>query len=182
MAGRYCLYSGSNGIFFQSNVLWHSKDIQTVSGNGKAAFVRKQAKKVADLIYKFKKVLQEHNINNSELWNKIESNTLGLFENSFAQQENCKKEIINYVKSIYQIKEPMKQARDNFNVVLTNMLQLKNLERSLTQTINYIEDDFKSFDNWTYQVDNGIDRIIDKSKVLVGEIDFMESSILKPIE
>ena len=49
--------------------------------------------------------------------------------------------------------------------------QLRNLERTLTQTINFIEEFFKSFSNWTEQIEAGIDRIISKNRFAIGDIE-----------
>ena len=149
-----------------------TKEIEGVSGEGSASFVRKQAKKIAGLIGDFQKELQLHNNSNADLWNKIEIDTLGLLENDYTQMPNNKNGIIDYLKGLYALKIAVNKAKDNFVIFSKNMQQLKGVERTLKQTITFIEEDFKSYGDWTTQVTAGIDRIINRSKIIIGEIKF----------
>ena len=165
---------GSQLELFNDGVNTSTREIENVSGSGRASFVRKQAKKIAGLISDFQKELQLHNNLNADLWNKIEVNTLGLLENEYVQIPVNKTGVIQYIKSLYQMKIAVNAAKDNFNFVSESMNSLKSLERTLKQTITFIEDDFRSYKDWTIQVTAGIDRIIAKSKFVVGEIQFDE--------
>lgn len=149
-----------------------SEELNKVSGNGKAAFARKQARKIAGLLNTFKGKLKTHNELNGALWNKIETNILGLLENDFAKNEDNKANLIELIKSLHSMKSSSAYAKESFSGTITQLRQLKGIERTLTQTINFIEEDFKSYNDWSDQIVAGIDRIIAKSKFVVGEIDF----------
>lgn len=149
-----------------------TEELDRVSGNGKAAFARKQARKVANLLHEFKEKLKSHNDANSTLWNKVENNVLDLLENDYARNEENKAGLIVYIKTLRSMKESTQYAKASFSNTIATIRQLKGLERTLTQTINFIEEDFKSYNDWSDQIVAGIDRIIAKSRFVVGEIDF----------
>lgn len=152
-----------------------TEELDRVSGNGKAAFARKQARKVANLLHTFKEKLKSHNDANSTLWNKVENNVLDLLENDYTRSEENKVGLIEYIKTLRSMKESTQYAKASFSSTIEKIRQLKGLERTLTQTINFIEEDFQSYNDWSDQIVAGIDRIIAKSRFVVGEIDFDQS-------
>lgn len=152
-----------------------TKEIERVNkngGDGTASFVRKQSKKAAGYIETFSKQLKNHNSFIIACWSKIEKNTFGLFENNVASKSENRESLVNYTKALYS----MKTAVISSNKYVRNLKEtsLKNLgiERSMNQAIRFLDADLLSYIEMTEQICKSIDRIIDKSKFIVGPIDF----------
>lgn len=141
-------------------------------GSGTASFIRKQSKKAAEHIETFSKQLKIHNITISSYWSKIEKNILGLLENNIAAKAENKDSLVNYIKALYNMKEAITSS--NESVQNLKEISWKNLgiERSMNQAIRFLDQDLSSYLDMTGQMNKSIDRIIDKSKFVVGNISF----------
>ena len=98
-----------------------------------------------------------------------------MLENDYTRSEENKAGLIEYIKTLRSMKESTQYAKASFSSTIAKIRQLKGLERTLTQTINFIEEDFQSYNDWSDQIVAGIDRIIAKSRFVVGEIEFDQS-------
>lgn len=96
-----------------------------------------------------------------------------LGRNIAAKPEN-KDSLINYIKVLYNIKTSV--ATSNETVQELKKISLGNLgiERSMNQAIRFLDVDLASYIEMTEQMIKSIDRIIDKSKFIIGKIDFDE--------
>lgn len=149
--------------------------VKSAGGNGTASFIRKQSKKVAEYVGTFSKQLKGHNEALGVLWSKIEKDILGLLENSIASQDGNKQALITFLKSLYGLKTAVRTS--NASVVELKATSLKNmgLERSLNQAIRFLDEDLGTYLSFTDQMTASIDRVLAKSKFVVGEIDYSES-------
>lgn len=148
--------------------------VKKSGGSGTASFVRKQSKKVADYIETFSKQLKGHNEALGRLWSGIEKNILGLLENSFATNANNKEALIQFLKSFYGMKNALVESDESVKIFKQASLNNLGLERSLNQSIRFLDEDLETYLSITGQMASSIDRIIDKSKYVVGEIDFSQ--------
>ena len=154
-----------------------TEEIERVSkngGNGTASFVRKQSKKAAEYIATFSKQLKAHNSTISSYWSKIEKNTLGLLENNIAAKPENKDSLINYIKALYNIKTSVDTSNETVQELKKISLGNLGIERSMNQAIRFLDVDLASYIEMTEQMIKSIDRIIDKSKFIIGKIDFDE--------
>lgn len=154
-----------------------SKEIQRgnpTGSNTSAAFIRKQAKKAAECIKGFSVALNTNNNSISVLWDKIEKNTLGLLENKFSTMEGNKKHLIEFLKALYGFKETMMTSKVNIINMKEASLNTIGIERSLNQAVRFLNEDLNSFINTMEQQISSIEKILVKSKFIVGEIDFKE--------
>lgn len=145
--------------------------VQKTGGNGTAAFVRKQAKKVAGHIEDFAKKLKEHNKTISELWDKIENNTIGLIENRFASNEN-REPLIKYLRGLKEMgftATSSKEAIDKLIVSLDNNI---GIERSMNQAIRFVKEDLLTYKNVTERISSSIGTILAKARFVVGNVDY----------
>ncbi len=156
-----------------------SKAIEETGGASKAAFVRKEARKVAGYIESFSSRLKEHNKQYINLWNQVEKDSLELFENTFAHKEDSKQHIIGFVKSMKSMQLAIYQSSPSVEGVKKASLGNMGLERTLNQAIRFLDDDLKSYLDIMETIVSSIDRIIAKSKFLIGEIDFSDVSLPK---
>lgn len=141
-------------------------------GSGTASFVRKESKKVAKHIDSFSSKLRESNSSMSNLWDEIEKNTLGLLENKFASNENNKLHLIEYLKSLYGMKNSITDGNSSMEGLKTSMENVIGMERSLNQSVRFLISDISSYIVITERIKTSIDKILSKSKFVVGDIDF----------
>ena len=150
--------------------------VQKTGGSGTASFVRKVAKKVADSIGVFSTQVKEHNEVYLKLWPEIEANCLGLIESKHVDTPENKEGLISFLKSLNTMKDAALTASGQTNDMLATFTALKGMQRSLNQSISSLELDLKKFIEFSIQMGASIDRIIGKSKFVVGDIDFSETS------
>ena len=143
-------------------------------GNGTASFVRKQSKKAAEYIATFSKQLKTHNLTISSYWSKIEKNILGLLENNIAAKPENKDSLINYIKALYNMKTSVATSNESVQALKETSLGNLGIERSMNQAIRFLDVDLASYIEMTEQMIKSIDRITDKSKFIIGNIDFDE--------
>lgn len=163
----------NNGI---NTCLSEVKRVKKTGGSGNTSFVRKQTSKAADYIADFSRQLKDHNTELSRLWTGIEKDVLGLLENSFTAQDGNKMELIKFLKSLHSVRN----AIDTSNISIRNMKEAskKNigLERSLNQAIRFLDTDLEDYLSITEQMKASIERILSKSKFVVGDLDFAEET------
>lgn len=106
------------------------------------------------------------------LWSRIEKDILGLLENNIASQDGKKEALITFLKSLYSLQIAV--ITSNSSVVELKATSLKNLglERSLNQAIRFLDEDLGTYLSFTDQMTASIDRVLAKSKFVVGEIDY----------
>lgn len=146
-------------------------------GNGTASFVRKESKNVAKYIDSFRTKLLECNSSLSNLWDEIEKNILGLLENKFASNENNKIHLIEYLKSLHGMKNSISYNNSSMQNLKTSMENLIGMERSLNQAVRFLIADISSYIVITERIQTSIDKILSKSKFVVGDIDFVSNQM-----
>lgn len=151
--------------------------VNKTGGSGTAAFARKETKKAAKFVDTFSKQLSTHNTEYSALWNEIERDILGLIENKYTSTDENKTSFVEYLKALYNMKQSIIESNQSISSLKESMHDTLGLERSMNQAIRFAEENLTTYIDTTTQMIASIDRIIDKSKFIVGEIDFeMEES------
>ena len=145
--------------------------VNKTGGSGTASFVRKETKKAAGYMETFSSQLREHNKTIQFLWNEIESNTLGLLENKFATTEQNKENLVEYLKSLINMKVEIEGSQLSIRDLIDKVKGNMGIERSMNQAINFLEQDLKTYVDITERMSGSIDRIIDKSRFIVGELE-----------
>jgi hypothetical protein len=146
--------------------------VQKNGGNGTAAFVRKQSKKAAGFIDVFSKQLKVHNDTIASLWSKIEKNTLGLLENDIAERSENRKSVIKYITALHNMQTSIVSSNESVKKLKETFLKSIGLEKSMNQSIRFLDFDLSSYIETTEQMNKSIDRIIGKSRLVVGSISF----------
>lgn len=146
--------------------------VNKTGGSGTAAFVRKEAKKVAKYIENFSTKLRDHNKTISSLWDEIEKNTLGLLENRFASKDQNKEHLVTYLKSLYNMQNAIICSNDSVLGLKTAMESNMGIERSMNQAIRFIKDDLSTYIDITERMNTSIHKILEKSRYVVGTIDY----------
>lgn len=139
-------------------------------GNGNVSFIRKEAKKVSQHIDEFSGKLRKHNTENMEVWDKIEVNSLGLIENPIAANDANVEELKKYMESLKTLKTSATQSRSSVVGLKESMNSVKGLERSLNQSIRFVIQDLDTFIGFIDNLNTSIDKIVAKSRFVVGSI------------
>lgn len=154
-------------------VVKSGKEIERVNksgGSGSASFKRKEAKKISQLVDSFSTKLRKHNTENFELWNKLENNSLGLLENPIAANDGNRDGLVKYVKSLISLKSAANESRPAVVSLKDAMNGSLGLERTLNQSIRFVIQDLDTFIDFIDNLDKSIDKIVAKSRFVVGEI------------
>ena len=141
-------------------------------GSGTATFVRKEAKKIAKHIETFSTKLRTYNQSYIELWSKIEKDTLGLIETKFAAQNTG--DLIAYLKSLKSLQNSIKENCSTVDDMKKKSLGNLGMERTLNQAIRFLDEDLANYITIMGEITSSIDRILEKSRFVVGNIDFEE--------
>lgn len=138
-------------------------------GQGTVAFVRKQAKKVADIMDKFSNQLREHNNTNEALWSKIEKNSLELVTNQkFITNQND--QVIKFLDGLKKLRSAVATSKESVSNMREANLGNKGISRSLNQSINLLDQDLGLYITIMEQIYAGIDRVIATGNFTVSNI------------
>ena len=144
------------------------------SGGASATFVRKESRKVAKYTDTFSAQLRVRTKTMSDLWDKIEKDTLGLLENRHASTEENKPHLVNYLKALSGMKNSARDNEQSFTNLKVIMENTKGFERSLNKAIDFLISDFDVYLVLVERIQDSIDKILAKSKFVVGNIDDYE--------
>ena len=150
------------------------EQVNKKGGSGTASFIQKEARKVAGFIGAFSTSLREHNKQFSDLWNKIEKNTLGLIENPYVTTDENKEGLISFLKTLKGVQVSIHTSSASVEEMRTSSLGNIGIQRTLNQSIRFLDEDLKNYMEIMDFMSISIDKIIGKSKFVVGEIDFNE--------
>lgn len=139
-------------------------------GNSVASFVRKESKKAAGYINDFAEKLRNHNQTIESLWDEVENNTLGLLENKYANQEGNQESLIEYLCSLREMKAAITESNVSVEELKDSMNGNLGIERSMNQAIRFVVDDLSTYVGNTQRIVMSIDKIIAKSKFVVGDL------------
>lgn len=152
--------------------------VQKKGGNGTASFVRKQSKKAAGFISDFSKQLKQHTESMQLLWSKIEKNTLGLLDNEYASKPENKKSLTDYIKALFRMMRSIKDANESVSDMKKASLNNLGLERSMNQSILFLDQDLTAYLDMTEQMIKSIERIISRSRFVIGDVSLEEDTVL----
>lgn len=174
----------ANSKKLEENILLITEDLQNVTDittevtatiekahrqpyGANAAFVKLETMKIAKSLNKFSENLKVHNAENTELWNKIEKDSVGLIENKFTQQDDNKENLKTYILSLIEMKKqisPTLKSVQNFKNELEN---LKGMEQTLTQSIKFCDRILKDHLSFLHQMIFSIDRLIERGNSII---------------
>lgn len=140
------------------------------SGKAPVSFVRKQTKKAAEAISTFSRELSNHNEGIQTRWNEIQKNTLGLLENEFSAKPDNIQSLTDYFKSLLEMKQAIIESNQSIKSMKDASLNNIGMERSMNQSIRFLDQDLETYLSITTQMVSDIDRIVGKSRLIIGEI------------
>ena len=153
------------------------KRVNKTGGSGTASFVRKQSRKAAEYIETFSKQLKAHNVTISSYWTKIEKNILGLIENNISARQENKESLVKYMKALLKIKDSIILSNESVQNLKETSLKNLGIERSMNQAIRFLDQDLSAYIDMTEQMINSIERIIGKSRFIIGDISLSEDAV-----
>lgn len=157
----------SSGVSKSTNEI---ERVQENGGSGVASFARKESKKAAQYISDFALKLRVHNQTIESLWDKVENSTLGLLENQFATHDNNKQSLMDYLISLKGMKKAIIQSNISVEELKTSVEGNMGIERSMNQAIRFLIEDLSTYIENTQRIIASIDKIMAKSKFVVGYI------------
>lgn len=140
------------------------------SGGASAVFVRKESRKIAKYTDTFSAQLRARTKTMSDLWDKIERDTLGLLENKHASNDINKPHLVQYLKALFAMKESANDNEKSFEGLKTVMENTKGFERSLNKAIAFLISDLDVYLVLVERIQDSVDKILSKSKFVVGDI------------
>jgi hypothetical protein len=146
--------------------------VAKAGGSSSASFMRKKAHKAADFIHKYSISQKNHNEIFAVSWPSVERNCLALMESGHVATDENKDSLISFLHSLFAMKEASLITSGQTKSFLDSFLQLRGFQRSLNQAINLLEQDVKIFLDFIEQMCASIARILDKSRFVVGDIDY----------
>jgi hypothetical protein len=149
--------------------LFEINRVSSNGGSGTTIFRRNESRKIAGYINEFRTQLTNHNKSYNTYWDKIEANTLGLLENTFAVSNN-KQILIGYLKSLIQMKITTSNSKNIIQNLIETMNNIYGIEASMNQAIKLVISELSNYSNFTIRVCDSIDKIINKSRYVVGDI------------
>lgn len=153
------------------------KRVNKTGGSGTASFVRKQSRKAAEYIETFSKQLKAHNVTISSYWTKIEKNILGLLENDISARQENKESLVKYMKALLKMKDSIILSNESVQNLKETSLKNLGIERSMNQAIRFLDQDLSAYIDMTEQMINSIERIIGKSRFIIGDISLSEDAV-----
>jgi len=148
------------------------KRVQKAAGSGTASFMRKQAKKAAGFISAFSSSFRANNKILTDKWTSVEHSCLLLMENKHVSTPENKENLISFLKGLHSMKTTSLSTFTQMSVFLQSFEKIKGIQSSLNQAASSLEIDVKQFLSFIDQMCASIDRIHEKSKFVVGVIDF----------
>lgn len=140
--------------------------------SGNASFIRNIARKVGSYIQEFSDKMGIHNIEFENIWRRIENNFLDLIDNKYMENETNKEGLINSLTGLYSMKKSIIESNDKIEGMISSFTSVKGMERRLTQSVNSLEEQMNTYLFIMESANSSIDRIINKSELLVGKINF----------
>jgi len=146
--------------------------VQKSSGSADASFIRKQAKKAAELITIYSLSQRTHNASLLEKWPIIESSYLSLLENPHMDTPVNKDSLTTFLKSLHILQVSSSTTHLQINSFLLSFTSLRGIQSSLNQAVTSLESDVHQFLNFIEQMSASIDRMKGKSRLIVGNLDY----------
>lgn len=153
------------------------KRVNKTGGSGTTSFVRKQSRKAAEYIETFSKQLKAHNVTISSYWTKIEKNILGLLENNISARQENKESLVKYMKALFKMKDSIILSNESVQNLKETSLKNLGIERSMNQAIRFLDQDLSAYIDMTEQMINSIERIIGKSRFIIGDVSLSEDAV-----
>lgn len=153
------------------------KRVNKTGGSGTASFVRKQSRKAAEYIETFSKQLKAHNVTISSYWTKIEKNILGLLENDISARQENKESLVKCMKALLKMKDSIILSNESVQNLKETSLKNLGIERSMNQAIRFLDQDLSAYIDMTEQMINSIERIIGKSRFIIGDVSLSENAV-----
>ena len=140
--------------------------------SGNASLIRNITRKVGIGIQDFANKMKMHNTEFENIWERVENNFLDLIDNKYMENQSNKEGLIVSLKALCSMKKSILESNEKIDDMISNFMSLRGIERKLTQAINSLEEQMKTYLYIMKSAISTIDRIINKSELLIGKIDW----------
>lgn len=155
-----------------SGVSISSDRVSSVAKNGgsvQANYVRKEAKKVAEIIITFGHKLAKYNSENIDIWNRVELNLIGLLENPYIITEENLEGVQKYISALTAMQNGIVAGNDGVKGFKSSINGIVGVERSLNQAIRALDSELKTYLTSMEQIYASIERVKTKGSFLLAD-------------
>lgn len=138
-------------------------------GSGQANYVRKEAKKVAEIIITFGHKLAKYNSENIDIWNRVELNLVGLLENPHIITEENFEGVQEYISALTAMQDSIVAGNDGVKGFKSSINGIVGVERSLNQAIRALDAELKTYLISMEQIYASIERVKTKGSFLLAD-------------
>lgn len=148
---------------------------QKVERQKNATLVRAEVQKAAKYINNFSKELGKHNRNIRSEWKSIETNVLGLLESKYSVLGYNKLALVDFLKQLFIMKDSITQSQNGSRALKSALNEGLGLQKALNFAIRSANPNLDEYVKMTDEMKESIDKILEKSKFAVGDIDFSQA-------
>lgn len=147
---------------------------QKVSTQKNAVLIKAEVQKAAKYITDFGKEQNIHNRNIRSEWRSIENSTFGLLENKYSKLDSNRIALIEYLYQLYILKESIVQVQNGSSALKLSLNDGLGLQKTLNMAIRTTTPNIDEYIKVTDEMRNSISKILDRSKLVVGDIDWCQ--------
>ena len=151
--------------------------IQKIKPHGNAVIAKRSIQEAATYINGFGQKFTKHNKAIKSSWAKMESNTLGILESKYVKTPDNLQGLIQYLRQLYVLKAALDTSCTDLTDLQSSMEEIRGAQKSLDSAINTTIPFFEDYYTVTKSMKASIDKILDKSKFVVGDIDFSQETV-----
>ena len=93
-----------------------------------------------------------------------------MLENEYAIKPENKESLTDYIKALHKMMLSIKEANQSVTVMKETSLNNLGIERSMNQSIRFLDQDLSEYLDMTEQMVKSIERIIGKSRFIIGDV------------
>jgi len=123
----------------------------------------------------FSSKLKNCNVQFVELWNRIEKNVSGLLENPLAYSDENKDNLVDFLGTLKGMQDSIVTSSESIESLKAASLKNIGIQGTLNQSIRNLDDDLKVYLDSASVMHTSIDKLLAKSRFIVGDIDFTMS-------
>lgn len=140
-----------------------------------AVLVKTEVQKAANYINDFSKKLKNHNQNICSGWKNIETNAIGLLENKYSVLGYNKLALVDFLEQLFIMKDSITQSQNGSRALKSALNEGLGLQKALNFAIRSANPNLDEYVKMTDEMKESIDKILEKSKFAVGDIDFSQA-------
>ena len=100
-----------------------------------------------------------------------------MLENDISARQENKESLVKYMKALLKMKDSIILSNESVQNLKETSLKNLGIERSMNQAIRFLDQDLSAYIDMTEQMINSIERIIGKSRFIIGDVSLSEDAV-----